>query len=107
MKHIEAFRRDNLLVDIIFQHKGKDNAIGTQALRREMEKCGYEVSSERVHMLVNKVTYERHIPICSIGGHGYYWATSKKDIQLYVNELKAKIDGLQERVNLLESFILE
>lgn len=107
MKHFEAFKRDNILVDIIFQHKGKDNAIGTQELRRAMAYSGYTVSAEYVHSLVNKVVFERRIPICSVAQSGYYWATSKKDIQLAIDELQGKIGGLQERADLLKSFIFE
>lgn len=40
MKHIDAFKRDNLLVGIIFQHKGKENAIGTQELASALNEGG-------------------------------------------------------------------
>lgn len=72
MKHFEAFKRDNVLVDIIFQHKGIDNAIGTQELRRAMAQRGYTVRADYVHSLVNRVVFERRIPICSVAKSGYY-----------------------------------
>lgn len=107
MKHIDAFKRDNLLVDIIFQHKGKENAIGTQELASALNERGYKTRHEHIHHLVNRVVYERHLPICAVGHCGYYWATSKQDIQLAIDELQGKIQGLQERIDLLKSFICE
>jgi hypothetical protein len=38
---------------------------------------------------------------------GYYWGTSKQDIQGAIDELQYKIQGLQERIDLLKSFIYE
>lgn len=107
MKHIDAFKRDNALVDIIFQHKGKENAIGTRELIREMEKIGYAVSYEHVHVFVNRAVYERHIPVCSTAKSGYYWATCKNDILLAIDDLQGKISGLQDRVDFLKSFTIE
>ena len=104
---IETFKRDNLLVDIIFQHKGKENAIGTKELVLALSERGYKVSAEHIHGIVTKVVFERHLPICSASHIGYWWATSKQDIQVAIDELQDKISGLQERIDLLKSFIYE
>ena len=104
---IETFKRDNLLVDMIFQHKGKENAIGTKELVLALSERGYKMKADRLHTVIKKITFERHIPICSVGHSGYYWATSKQDIQLAVADLQEKIIGLQERIDLLKSFIYE
>ena len=106
-KRIETFRRDNLLVDIIFQHKGKENAIGTKQLVLALNDRGYKVSAEGIHGIITRVVFDRHLPICSLVRHGYYWGTSKRDIQVAVDELQDKINGLQERIDLLKSFICE
>lgn len=106
-KRIETFKRDNVLVDIIFQHKGKENAIGTQELILAMNERGYKVSKDHLHGVVAKVTTERRLPICSAVHRGYWWATSKQDLQVAINELEDKIQALQERVDLLKSFVIE
>lgn len=107
MKHIDAFKRDNALVDIIFQHKGKENAIGTSDIVRELQERGYTSSKESIHTLVGKIVESRKIPVCSVQGAGYYWAASKEDIQSSIEDLKAKIRGLQARCDILQSFIYE
>ena len=104
---IETFNRDNALVDIIYQHKGRENAIGTQELAKALKECGYTVRAEHIHQTVRRVVLERHLPICALTQHGYYWATSKQDLQSCIDELQDKINGLQERIDLLKSFICE
>ena len=104
---IETFKRDNQLVDIIFQHKGKENAIGTKELACALNERGYSVSPDIIHGIVKKVIFERHLPICAVVHCGYYWGTSKQDIQFAIDELQEKIYGLQERIDLLKSFICE
>ena len=104
---LETFQRDNCLVDIVFQHKGRENAIGTQELVRALNESGYKVQADHIHSIIKKVVLERHLPICALTQHGYYWATSKQDLQSCIDELQDKINGLQERIDLLKNFICE
>ena len=106
-KRIETFKRDNCLVDIIFQHRGKENAIGTQKLVVALDEKGYKVKPDATHGVVTKIVLDRHLPICALTQKGYYWATSKQDLQGCIDELQDKINGLQERIDLLKSFICE
>ena len=106
-RYIDSFKKDNCLVDIIYQHKGKENAIGTREIVRALGECGYKVQPDNIHTIVKRVVLERHLPICALTQHGYYWATSKQDLQSCIDELQYKIDGLQERIDLLKSFICE
>ena len=106
-KRIETFKRDNCLVDIIFQHKGKENAIGTRELVRALKESGYKVQSDAVHVIVKKVVLERRLPIGALTHQGYFWAVSKQDLQSCIDELQEKIDGMQERIDLLKGFICE
>lgn len=107
MKHFDAFKRDNRLVDIIFSHKGKENAIGTQELARALNESGYKTRPDTIHDMVRRVVFERHLPICAVTKQGYYWATSKQDLQSCIDELQSKIYALQERIDILKSFICE
>lgn len=104
---LETFQRDNCLVDIILQHKGKENAIGTQELVRALNESGYKVQADIVHGTIKKVVLERRLPICALTHKGYYWATSKQDLQSCIDELQDKINALQERIDLLKIFICE
>ena len=104
---VETFKRDNEVIDIIFSHKGKENAIGTQEFARELNQRGYKLPADQIHGIVRKVMLERRLPICATVKRGYYWATSKQDLQSCINELQDKADALQERINLLKSFICE
>ena len=104
---IEAFNRDNALVNIIYQHKGRENAIGTQELARALNESGHEAKGDSLHVTVRRVVLERHLPICALTQHGYYWATSKQDLQSCIDELQGKINAMQERIDLLKSFICE
>lgn len=106
-KRIETFERDNELVAIIFQHKGIENAIGTKELVIVLNKRGWKVKVDGIHQIVSKVTLERRLPICGVVNTGYYWATSKQDIEACTNELQSKIEALQIRIDLLKSFICE
>ena len=106
-KQVDTFVRDNALVDIIFNHKGKNNAIGTDELVKELERKGFKINKELVHGIVKRVTMERHLPICSIVRTGYYWATNKEDIMFAIDHFKSKIEGLQKRIDLLNSFIID
>ena len=106
-KRIETFERDNALVDIIYNHKGKENAIGTRDLAHALNERGYSVRADAIHTIVNNVMRERHLPICSVTTIGYFWTKSKQDIRAGIDELQGRIYGLQERINLLESFICE
>lgn len=104
---IETFDRDNQLVSIVFKHRGKENAIGTQELTRALNEKGYKIDAHHIHSVILKIITERHLPICSKMGQGYYWATTKQDIQASIDDMQAKIDGLQNRIDFLKSFIIE
>lgn len=106
-KQLKTFERDNLLVDIIFQHKGKDNAIFMKQLATILTQKGYKTSVHSVNARVSKIVLERHLPICSLGYYGYYWGASKQDFKDAIDELQSKINGHQKRVDLLKSFIYE
>ena len=95
------------MVDIIYQHKGKENAIGTRELVCALKESGYKVQADSIHSIVKRIVLNRHLPICALTKHGYYWATSKQDLQSCIDELQDKIEGLQERIDLLKSFICE
>ena len=106
-KQHQTIARDNLLVDVIWQHRGRHNAISTRKLATILTENGYKTSAESIHGIVAKVTLKRHLPVCSICQKGYFLAASKQDIYEAINDLEKKISGLQKRVDLLRNFIYE
>lgn len=88
---LNAYRRDNCLVDFIIQHKGEANAVSGKEIAKHLNDNGFETKQEIVHNLVNRVKVERQLPICSAAYSGYYWPSSSK-------EIKKSIEVLQKRV---------
>lgn len=56
--------------------------------------------------LIRKVMFERRLPICSANGKGYFWATTKEEIQMTIDDLQGRIEEMQNRIEHLKSFII-
>lgn len=102
-----VFKRDNLVVDIISRHKGKENVISGRELVRQVNEQGYDLSNVSLHCLITKIKFERHLPICSLNSNGYYWARNLEDIAECVKHLKERVISLNEHIEFLESFIVK
>lgn len=107
MKQIEVFKRDNALVEFLAQHKGKGNYATTQEISDYLNSKGYAQKKGSINMLIRKVMFERHLPICSINSTGYYWGTTKQELLETVEDLRGRIQEMQNRIELLESFIID
>lgn len=107
MKPIDAYKRDNYLVDIIFQHKGKDNVISSKEITAILNENGFKTRVDNIHHLVRKIVLERCLPICSVNANGYFWATTKEELQMSVDDLQSRIEEIQKRIAILKSFIME
>lgn len=105
--HAYCAQRDKALVDLIHEHRGKENAISTRHIVREMSNKGYDTSYDAVPVLIRHVTQIKKVPICSAKGYGYYWAESNEDIYDCITELEKKISGLQKRIDFLKKYIHE
>lgn len=103
---IETFERDNLLVDIIFHHKGKENIISAKEIVAILTENGYETRRSSIHQVIRKVMFERRLPICSANSKGYFWATSKEEIQMTIDDLQSRIAEMTNRIEHLQSFII-
>lgn len=103
---IQSFKRDNLLVDFLFQHKGKDNIVSAKQICEFLNERGYHANPDAINMTIRKVMYERHLPICSANSKGYFWATTKEEIQMTIDDLQGRIEEMQNRIDHLQSFII-
>lgn len=107
MKRTETVKRDNLLVEYLLEHKGRENSVSRYDIAEYLTANGYEQKSHTVHGLIERIINERHLPICSINGKGYYWAKTKADIMASIDELQSRITAMTEHIEHLKNFIME
>ena len=107
MKRTETVKRDNLLVEYLLEHKGRENAVSRYDIANYLEEKGYTKNAETVHGLIERIIKQRHLPICSVNGKGYYWAKTKADILGCIEEMQGRITALQEHIEHLKNFIME
>lgn len=106
MTQIQALKRDNLLVDFLCQHKGKDNIVSAKEICEFLNERGYRAKPDSINTIIRKVMFDRRLPICSANSKGYFWATSKGEIQATVDGLQGRIEEMQKRIEHLQSFII-
>ena len=109
-KYLDKYQqaiRDNILVEFILEHKGRENVVSTDKIVEYLATKGYEMKPQTVRVTLAGLIMERHLPICSLNAHGYYWAKTKQDILDCIAHLQARMDSLQEHINHLKNFIME
>lgn len=100
-------RRDNILVDYLFNHKGAENAVTKHEVASYLEAQGYPQKEGCVGELINRIATQRHLPICAKNAKGYFWAVNKADLQAYIADLESRIAAMTEHANRLKAFIFE
>lgn len=101
-----TFKRDNLLVEFIREHKGRSQAVSSKEIAKYLSSKGYETTPWAVNTCVKHVMYDRHLPICFVNAKGYYWSVSKDEIQKTIADLSGRIEELQRHIDHLNSFII-
>lgn len=107
MKRYDAYKRDNMLVDLLRKHRGAGNIISGAEITEYLNAHGYPSDKASINMLIRRVMYERHLPICSLNAKGYFWASNKAEIQVTINDLQGRIEEMQNRISILKSFIID
>ena len=107
MKRTETVKRDNLLVEYLLEHKGRENAVSRHDIAEYLTANGYPKKPDTAHGIIERLIRERHLPICSINGKGYYLAKTKADILASIDELQSRITAMQEHIEHLKNFIME
>ena len=102
----EVFKRDNILVEFLYNHKGKENIVAKKEIAKHLEERGYKTKVSTINMKIRKLIFERKIPLCSINSKGYYWANTKQEILDTIADLEGRIDEMKNRIELLNSFVL-
>lgn len=106
MTRAQTLKRDNLLVEFVKKHKGKDNCVSSKEIAEYLQENGYSLKSCSVNMVVRKLIFERCLPICSKNSKGYYWGMNRRDIETTISHLKSRIDELQNHIDILQNFII-
>lgn len=106
MKQIELLKRDNLLVEFIFQHKGLRNVVSSKEICEFLNERGCYIKIDSVNVVVRRVMFERRLPICSANSKGYFWATTKEEIQMTIDDLQGRVNEMTNRIEHLKSFII-
>lgn len=104
---LNAYKRDNCLVDFIMRHKGEASAVSGKEIAKHLNENGFYTKTNDIHSLVSKVKIERHLPICSARYSGYFWPTNGKEIRQNIDILQKRVDGTLRHIEHLKSFIID
>jgi uncharacterized small protein (DUF1192 family) len=103
----QKMRRDNILADYLFNHKGAENAATKHDIANYLAAQGFPQNLNSVGDLVNRIAAQRHLPICAANGKGYYWAINKAEILATIADLEGRIAALSEHIDRLKIFLFE
>jgi hypothetical protein len=107
LNEIQTYKRDNLLVELLFKSKGKANVVSRYEIAKYLADNGYPSKPDCVHSIVRKVRNERKIPICHVNSEGYFWAENSQEIRDSIIDLEKRVAALNESIQFLKSFIFE
>lgn len=108
MTRDQVTKRDNLFVkELRENHRGRENSITSEQASKFLGEHGFPIKKSHIGTMINNLAGERCLSICYTNGKGYFWATSKCEIQDTVADLQSRINALQEHIDHLNSFIIE
>ena len=105
-KSYNTFKRDTILFNWLREHKGEANKVTSLEVQMFLEDNGYKINKNNVGTLINKIMYERHAPICYSNSTGYYWATSREELEKTIADLDSRRKSLQEHIDHLKGFMI-
>ena len=103
---IYTFKRDNAIVAILKEHKGRKNAIKSMVLSNLLRERGYNLHHTAIHNVITKLINERDLPIVSSATWGYCWGVTKEDFVIARDELISKVEELNRRIDHYNKFII-
>lgn len=104
-KRKETFERDNAIINILLNHKGRENFISANDLTKEVNNLGFDTNSDAIREAIRRLRYERHTPICFANAKGYYLPTCKADIEAVISDLTSRVEEMTKYAEFLKSFI--
>ena len=100
-----TFERDNALINILLNHKGRENSISANDLTKEVNNLGFDTNSDAIREAIRRLRYERHTPICFANAKGYYLPTCKADIEAVIADLTSRVEEMTKYAEFLKGFI--
>lgn len=105
-KSYDTFKRDTLLFNWLREHKGEANRVTSYEIQSFLAENGYSIKRNNVGSLVNKIMFNRHAPICFSNSNGYYWATTREELEKTIADLESRRNSLQEHIDHLKGFMI-
>ena len=102
----ERIKLDNAVVDLLWSHKGKANAVsGSKIAKMLREMCSADYNYDSgISPYVRRLMIERRLPICHCH-QGYYWAKTKEELLESIQWLEQRMATTQETIEHLQSFV--
>lgn len=101
-----VFKRDTLLLNFLREHKGEENKVTSYDVQKFLGENGYSIKRNNVGSLINKIMYDRNAPICYSNTTGYYWATTREELEKTIADLESRRNALQEHIDHLKGFMI-
>ena len=106
VKALTVFKRDTLVFNFLREHKGEENKVNSEEIKKFLGENGYSIKKEHIHSIVRKVMYDRNAPICFSNAKGYYWAKSRDELEMTISDLESRRNSLQEHIDHLKGFMI-
>lgn len=90
-------KKENIIVDLIFSHKGADNCISAEEIVKELHDNGFSIKTRSINTLITKIKMSRKLPVCYKRHCGYFWATKKSEIVATIGDLQSMVNSLTHR----------
>lgn len=107
LKGAQAAKRDAVLADFLFNHKGRENAVSSGEIAEYLTAQGYPTKANRSHSLVRHIADKNRLPICSYNSKGYFWPADKNDLQICIADLESRIATMTKHIDVLKAFLFE
>ena len=84
---------------------GVDNCVTNPEICKALKEKGYKISEPRVRKLVFYIRHNNLVPKLIASSKGYWIATNKEEIEMWLSSVNAKIDALEETKRYAEQML--
>lgn len=103
---ILKLKRDNLIVDFLKSHRGKQSAVTMQDIADFLKDNGISLQVRTIDPIVKQISFDRCLPILHCA-KGYYWASTQEEIRENINHFKNRIALMQTHITHLNNFVIK
>lgn len=108
MKRYNTYKRDELLIDYIHNHRGQKNAVSGRTVCEFLKSVGFPMQEQSLHSLITRIREANHAPILTKAEKGgCFWADTNEEIEHNIELLRKRISALKEHIKVLERFKME